>query len=130
MNTNYKSSKDISLAAIIISFLGILLPILFSIILVYFIQIVKSSPTNTQDEKELTVILGAALLIFYQLFFGLGVAGFVLYIMTLVNSFAELKEKRTGSILMLVGFFVPIVGWIGLFKVYFAYKKKCDNKNE
>ncbi len=131
--SSYMSAKKALKTTIILYFILVGLAILIPVLLLALTGItagsiagslgsnVSASSIQGSSSAGITAIFGSYLILFLALFITAGVIGlltFIFYIISIARAF----EGKAGDILLILGFFIGILGFIGLF-VKLSYVK-------
>lgn len=124
--SSYKSAKKALKTTIILYFILFGLAILIPILLVTLTGLtagaiagglglnVSASSIQGSSSSGITAIFGSYLILFVALFIATGVIGLLTFIFYII-SIARAYEGKAGDILLILGFFIGILGFIGLF---------------
>ena len=131
--SSYMSAKKALKTTIILYFILIALAILIPVLLVNLTGLtagslagslgsnVSVSSIQGSSSAGITAIFGSYLILFLALFIAVGIIGlltFIFYIISIARAF----EGKAGDILLILEFFISILGFIGLF-VKLSYVK-------
>ncbi len=131
--SSYMSAKKALKTTIILYFILVGLAILIPVLLVTLTGLtvgsiagslgsnVSASSIQGSSSSGITAIFGSYLILFLVLFLATGVIGIVTFIFYII-SIARAFEGKAGDILLILGFFFGIPGFIGLF-VKLSYVK-------